>query len=810
MSKLPFKPKRKTPARVAKGRSPSKKSAATPGAQGPIEADLLHTRQALAAALAWQGAILDSAGLSIIATDPQGVIRTFNRSAERMLGYRADEVVGKTHPMAIYDAGEVNHRAGELSRELGRVIKPGFEVFVAKARLGEAEERDWTYRRKGGERFPVRLTVSAVFDAAGQLAGFMGIATDLTERHREEERLRHIVEAAPNALLIVSQTGQITLANAQAEKLFGYARAELIGRPVETLLPKRFRAAFPRQRDRYFAQPRPRTMNSGHGLYGLHKDRREIPVEIGLNPFETQEGTFVLASIVDITERRQADALLRQQASLLDLTTEAILTWTEDGVITYWNQGATDLYGYTAQEAMGCNSYELLKTQLGPGLPAVLDTLRSHGSWSGALTHVSKQGTVLSIESNMVMPLMDGPRLVLETNRDVTARKLAEAALQETERRLSDLFDNTSDLIQSVSPEGKFLFVNAAWYRTLGYGHEDLDTITMFDVIDPESRDHCHEMFAKVMSGEQLDKLEVRFRTKDGRTLDLEGNASCQFKDGRPIATRAIFHDVTERQRREAATRALNEALERQAAELTAAKSRAESADRLKSAFLATMSHELRTPLNSILGFTGIILQGLTGPLNPEQTKQLGMVQGSARHLLALINDVLDISKIEAGEVDVALVPFDLSASISKVIGIVAPLAEQKGLALRVDVATGIGELVSDARRVEQVLLNLVNNAIKFTQQGEVALKALMSGNGVLMKISDSGIGIKPEDLQALFQPFRQIDAGIGRVHEGTGLGLAISRRLAGLLGGEISVTSEWGKGSTFSFQLPLNAPKTS
>lgn len=285
------------------------------------------------------------------------------------------------------------------------------------------------------------------------------------------------------------------------------------------------------------------------------------------------------------------------------------------------------------------------------------------------------------------------------------------------------------------------------------------------------------------------------------------------------LATLILSASVTERRRAEEETQKLNVNLVRQAHELADETERAKAADRLKSAFLATMSHELRTPLNSIIGFTGLLHQGLAGPLNGEQKKQLGMVLGSSRHLLTLVNDVLDLTKIEAGDLRVSFEPFAVRDALQRCRELLMPLAERKGLRLEVRVAPEVGQIVNDRRRVEQVLINLVGNGIKFTDKGQVVVLADVLPDGapnggrlgethhgpvVRIQVVDSGIGMRPEDQGKLFNAFRQLDSGLNRQHEGTGLGLVICEKLLKAMGGDIAVQSQWGAGSTFTVTLPV------
>jgi PAS domain S-box-containing protein len=312
-----------------------------------------------------------------------------------------------------------------------------------------------------------------------------------------------------------------------------------------------------------------------------------------------------------------------------------------------------------------------------------------------------------------------------------------------------------------------------------------------------------------------LDKNEPSFFTEDhwGVAASLAAQAAVAIQNAKLHESlqhhaEELEERVTERTaelaRRVSEVETLNRSARQLNEDLKEAVKKAESADRLKSAFLATMSHELRTPLNSIIGFTGILLQKLVGPLSEEQEKQLKMVQGSARHLLELINDVLDISKIEADQIVLMRDEFDVCESIRQSIEKIRPLADKKGLQLQADTTPESVTIICDRRRVEQILINLLNNAVKFTDTGSVTVESRVLDGRLKVAVKDTGIGIKDEDVQTLFKPFRQVDTGITRQYEGTGLGLSICKRLVDLLGGSISVTSEPGKGSSFAFDLPL------
>ena len=409
-------------------------------------------------------------------------------------------------------------------------------------------------------------------------------------------------------------------------------------------------------------------------------------------------------------------------------------------------------------------------------------------------------------------------------NEMVAGLKEKEDELKRSEERYRTLFDGVPVGLYRSAPDGRILDSNLAHTEMLGYPDRESLPVNATDLyVDTEDRKRWQDLMERK---DIVRDFEVQLRRPDGTIIWVVNHArAVRDADCRVLHLEGSLENITERKRAEEELAKyrdhLEELIEDRTSELVIAKERAESADRLKSAFLAAMSHELRTPLNSIIGFTGIMLKGLVGPLNDEQAKQMGMVQKSARHLLSLITDVLDISKIEAGQIEILAKPFDMRDAIEKVVQTVTPLAQKKELNLVAEVAPKVGQITSDRRRVEQILINLVNNAIKFTPEGgNVTVTAdLISDyvfqnvehsirnpqSAIRIRVIDTGIGIKPEDMGKLFETFQQIDIGLGRKYEGTGLGLSICKRLVELLGGEIRVESEWGVGSTFTFMLPLD-----
>ena len=429
-------------------------------------------------------------------------------------------------------------------------------------------------------------------------------------------------------------------------------------------------------------------------------------------------------------------------------------------------------------------------------------------------TLVYRDGSERHVLGNAV-PLLDekgNPTGSVSSFMDITARKKAEEELLESEQKWATTLASIGDAVIATDPDGLIIFMNSEAEELTGWrAQEVLNTPIMgvFQIIYEHTRLPAENPLLKARKRKTSGLTEeMLLISKDGREIPIDHNeALIKTKDGGVVI---VFRDISEQRRSEEFMKNyslnLEETVRIRTAELQAAKEHAESADLLKSAFLATMSHELRTPLNSIIGFSGILLREIPGSLNEEQKKQLGMIQVSGRNLLSLINEILDLSKIEAGQLTIHNENLNLLEVLEEVLKTEIPHANSKGISLKLINPESIF-FISDKQRLYQILLNLVNNAIKFTDKGSVSIRCFRENQVINIEITDTGIGIENENLNKLFSPFFQVENPLIRTNKGSGLGLSICKKLAELLHGDISIKSEYGIGSTFTVSLPLKNP---
>jgi PAS domain S-box-containing protein len=393
--------------------------------------------------------------------------------------------------------------------------------------------------------------------------------------------------------------------------------------------------------------------------------------------------------------------------------------------------------------------------------------------------------------------------------RDITERKRAEAELKKSEERFIQLFMLAPvGMTVSSLTDGRLLDVNQEFERMLGFSRKDALGKTSAELgvwLNQKER----EDIVRVMRTEgKIKDRELQVRAKQGNIVTQRFNADAIEIDGSPCLL-AAFLDVTRQKEAEKELKKyqthLEELVEERTAELSAANKKLKELDTLKSMFIASMSHELRTPLNSIIGFTGMTLQGMSGELNDEQKDNLTRAYFSAKHLLDLITDVIDISKIEAGRIDVYPEKFLLREVVDDAIATVEPQLKDKGLTLTVDVPPGMN-LKTDRKRLLQCVINFLSNAVKYTEQGIITIAARETDGQVALSVTDTGIGIAEKDISRLFEPFERLDTHLRVKAGGTGLGLYLTKKLAAnILHGGISVTSVEGQGSTFSISFPMD-----
>jgi PAS domain S-box-containing protein len=486
-----------------------------------------------------------------------------------------------------------------------------------------------------------------------------------------------------------------------------------------------------------------------------------------------------------------ADEQLRLQSAAVQAAANTIVITDRAGKIIWVNPAFTEHTGYSFAEALGRNP-RLLKSgkQDAAFYQGMWETILAGKVWHDTIINRRKDGT-LSRDDLTITPITDATGAITHfvgIKQDITERAHAQEVLQASERRYRRLFESAKDGILILDAgSGKIVDVNPFLIEMLGYSREDflgkeLWQLGFFrDVLESKAA------FVELQKQGYIRYDDLPLKTRDGTVKQVEFVSNTYLVDGSRVI-QCNVRDITEHKR----------TLREKNIELG-------NANLAKDRFLANMSHELRTPLNAIIGFTGTLLMGLPGPLNADQEHQLSIVQTSARLLLSLINDLLDLAKVESGKVEVKYEPIICQNVVAEVAAALRPLAQKKGLDFKVKAPKARVRVESDRRILSQILINLANNAIKYTDKGKVQIElGTQRSNGrtlTSIDVSDSGIGIRPEDKEKLFQAFQQVDDH--HLGEGTGLGLYLSQKLAVLISGRIELKSEYGKGSVFRLLIP-------
>ena len=731
-------------------------------------------------------AIVESSDDAIVSNSLDQRITTWNKGAQRLFGYTAEEAIGQ-----------------QASLYMPLEWRAWGEVFLddLKSRVDHVQSFEVPCMRKDGRRVDVWTVCGGIRDRDGQLIGISAIHRDLTDRKRADRQqalLAALVKSSEDAIISHSIDFRITSWNRGAQRLLGYTAEEALGkRPFDLYIPPADRVADHARlvHDLAVIRENPEAMRQFE-MPVMRKDGTVLDTTIVGCGIHNASGKLIGLSTImrDVTERKRAERETAALAAIVESSDDAINSVSPDLRITYWNHGAEKMFGFTPAEAIGQPLTFFIPPDRHQNAREIVELLKTHPEQVVRFEGPNrrKDGTLLDV-STVCFAIRDPKGNVVAITaiqRDVTERKRAEREAAS----LAAIVNASDDAIMNISSDSKILSWNPAAETAYGYTAAEAIGKGVELFVPPDEVQESIDRTRLVVATGQPTSWEQRSRKRDGSPFVSEvqmfpirdelGNITCVAGIGR---------DIT--------------ALKETEQKLVAAREAALAASQAKSEFLSSMSHEIRTPMTAILGMAELLREG---ELNTEQRRYIEILGNNGRALLELINSILDLAKIESGRLTLEHVGFDLIEVVEKSAQTLAIHAHAKGLELIVSLAPDVPTaLVGDPLRLRQVLINLIGNAIKFTEHGEVAVsvdRVSAPDDPLKLKFSvrDTGIGIAKDKLPALFAAFSQADSSTARKYGGSGLGLAIVKRLVNLMQGEVTLESDLGKGSVFSFTSPF------
>jgi len=725
----------------------------------------------------------------IIAFDMDCRYTLWNRAMEEFSGVKRDEVLGRS--------------AFELFDCLQETGEDKYYLAALAGKTVVAEARPYNIPETGKSGF-FDGYYSPRHDESGSVIGGVAIIRDVTDRKRAEatameaHRLAFHVENTPLAVIEWDHEFRVLRWSPAAERLFGWVGAEVLG--------KRFS-------DWNFVVPEDieavnevgKRQNEGEELHGILRNRNYTKLGSVVNcewynsALYDERGKLisVLSLVLDITvATRIEDALRKSEAQyrlLFESNPQAMWVYDlENRRFLAVNNAAIQRYGYSRAEFLSMTIEDVRPPQDVQVLRKYLENTNPHFNQAGEWRHQTKDGTIITVEITSNRLDFEGRRAVFVLANDITERKTAEKALRDSEDRYRDLVDNSHELICTHDLDGRVISVNPWASKVLGYPQESLLGMNIRDGLLPEYRDDFDKYLEKVIT-EGSAKGVMKVRTASGEVRMWEYYNTLRTQGVETPIVRGMAHDATERR----------QALERE----KEARIEAEEANRVKDEFLSTLSHELRTPLTAIMGWSNLLLHG-----EVDETRQQQAIETIARNANSqcqLIDDLLEVSRIITGKLRLDFVGCELQPVIQAAAESLRPTADAKGVKLYVTLAQNLGMVMGDRERLQQIVWNLISNAVKFTSAGgEVNVRLSRINSHLEIAVSDTGAGVHPDFLPHVFDRFRQADGSTTRTHGGLGLGLAIVRHLVELHGGvAVADSAGVGKGATFTVRFPLMLP---
>ena len=685
-----------------------------------------------------------------------------------------------------------------------KLVHPEDRRLLQEAMAGQNLNQPLALRwvRKDGTVLWTEQRNVPVYDGSGKLVALEGIARDVTQTKRAEERIRGLLETAPDAMVIVNRQGNIVLVNTQTQALFGYSREELIGQPVEQLMPEHFHHLHPGHRAVYLDDPHVRPMGVGLELFGLRKDGSEFPVEISLSPLDTEEDLLVSSAIRDITTRKHMEAVLAAERKLLrtliDSTPDYIFVKDTQSRFVMANKAVLAAGGWPTTEALvGKTDFEIFSAEIAQ---TFYDDERQVLTSGNAI--INKEEASVDLQtgqrlwfSTTKVPLRDEQGEItglIGFSRSITERKAAEEKLQLERNLLRALIDSTPDYIFIKDAEGRFVITNIAHAQAAKVSADELVGKTADQVFPSDLAAQFHADDRQVLqAGKLLVNLERTTINEQGETKTvLTTKIPLRDQAGQITGLVGISRDITERKQLETQTLALEAERER---------------IRILQRFISDLSHDLRTPLTTIQNNLYLIQRAR------DPQKQQGYAEQMEKQIIrldTLLTDMLQMEYLDRPDTDLQLQfeETELNAFLKPLVQAYEPTAAAKHITLRFEPVTEACAARIDIVEFARALMKLLDNAIAFTSEGgSITVRTERHADQVIISVQDTGIGIPASDLPHIFERFYRADLARSTATGGHGLGLPIAQRIIHAHGGSIQVESAIGQGSVFSIQLPIS-----